>query len=88
MESQHARREMQLQCREAVDHGQLSEMVLARSLALDRRELLLAQKERELNEASTKTFCRYLCCCRTLPIHGIRWFPAGQVLGVVEQPIL
>jgi hypothetical protein len=61
MEAQHARREMQLQCREAVDHVQLSEMVLARSLALDQREKLLDQKERDFYEALTKTYCRYLC---------------------------
>lgn len=80
MEAQHAQREMQLQCREAVivDHGQLAEMVLARSLALDQREKLLAQKERALSEASTRAFSR--CAEGAVRGGGVRG--AGGVPGV------
>ena len=59
MEAEQAQREMRLQCREAIDNRQREEMVLARSLALDRREKVLAERERALSEAATKAFSRF-----------------------------
>ena len=47
-----------LQAKEAIDISQLEEMNLSRSLALDSREKVLQQQEREQKEASAKTFSR------------------------------
>ena len=59
MEQLQSQREMMLDAREAVDHKQLEEMNLSRSLALDTREKSLRQQEQEAREALSKMLNRW-----------------------------